>query len=99
MNAYAVDLGGNFSATNRVSFVSSNTFQLQLSFMFGKPLATNGLNVSLQVSHGINGKIQVSSNLENWLTFTNFVGTNSPLNFLDGAASNFNQRFYRAITP
>jgi len=99
VKAYAMDLGGNTSITNSVSMISSNNFMLQLGFTLAKPMATNGLNFSLQVSHGINGTIQVSSNLVNWLTLTNFVGTNSPLNFRDSAATNFSRRFYRAVAP
>ena len=32
LKAYAVDLGGNFSTTNSLSIVSSNTFKLQSVF-------------------------------------------------------------------
>jgi hypothetical protein len=96
VKAYAVDLGGNNSNTNSVSMVASNTFKLQFNFATTTPMAGNGLNFSLQVSPGINGTIQVSTNLANWLALTNFVGTNSTINFRDSAATNFNRRFYRA---
>jgi hypothetical protein len=79
--------------------VSSNTFKLQLGFASAKPMASNGLSFSLQISPGINGRIQASSNLVNWVTLTNFVGTNSTINFRDPAATNYNRRFYRASTP
>jgi hypothetical protein len=62
-------------------------------------LATNGLNFALQVSPGLSGHVQVSTNLTGWLTLTNFVGTNSTLYFLDAAATNSSQRFYRAVIP
>ena len=96
---YALDLGGNFSATNSFSIVSSNTFMLQLAFTNALPLKTNGLVFSLQLSKGLNGQIQVSTNLLSWDTLTNFVGTNTTLNFLDPAATNSNRRFYRAVIP
>jgi hypothetical protein len=99
VKAYAMDLGGNFSLTNTVSFVSSNSFQLQLDFPLAQPMTGAGLNFSLQVSRGLNGSIQVSTNLVDWTTLTNFVGTNTTLNFRDTQATNFNQRFYRAVTP
>src|SRR5665213_1669501 len=99
VKAYAVDLGDNYSATNNLSVVSSNTFNLQLAFTNTLPLKTNGLAFSLQLSAGLNGHIQVSTNLTSWATLTNFVGTNSTLNFLDPAATNFNRRFYRAVIP
>jgi hypothetical protein len=98
IKAYALNLGGNVSPTNSVNVVSSNTFNLQLTFTLAKPLASNGLSFSLLVSTGLNGQIQVSTNLLSWTTLTNFVGTNSTINFRDSAATNFNQRFYRALT-
>jgi uncharacterized repeat protein (TIGR02543 family) len=98
VKAYAVDLGGNTSATNTVSVTSSNTFKMQLSFASTEPMASNGLSFNLDLSAGINGTIQVSSNLVNWTVLTNFVGTNETLNFRDSAATDFNRRFYRAVT-
>jgi hypothetical protein len=62
-------------------------------------MASNGLNFNLQVSLGVNGRIEASTNLVNWLTLTNFVGTNPIIYFRDAAATNLNQRFYRAVTP
>jgi hypothetical protein len=53
----------------------------------------------LQISPGLNGHIQISTNLLDWTTLTNFVGTNTTLNFRDATATNFNQRFYRAVIP
>jgi hypothetical protein len=99
LKAYALDLGGNFSTTNSVSFVSSNAFKLQLAFTNAVPLKTNGLVFSLELSIGLNGRIQVSTNLKNWATLTNFVGTNSTITFRDPAATNSNRRFYRAVIP
>jgi hypothetical protein len=99
IKAYAVDFGGNVSPTVSVSFVSSNAFKLRLALAMEQPLVTNGLNVNLQISPGLNGHIQVSTNLVDWVTLTNFVGTNANINFLDPAATNFDQRFYRAVIP
>jgi hypothetical protein len=72
---------------------------LQLVFTNALPLNTNGLFFSLQLSKGLNGHIQVSSNLTSWVALTNFVGTNTTLNFLDSAATNSSHRFYRAVIP
>jgi len=99
LKAYALDWGGNFSTTNTLSIVSSNTFKLQLVFTNALPLKTNGLVFSLQLSTGLNGRIQVSSNLTSWAMLTNFVGTNTTLNFRDPAATNSSHRFYRAVVP
>jgi hypothetical protein len=99
VKAYAMNLGGNVSTNSSVSIVSSNTFMLQLVFTNSVPLKTNGLAFSLQLSTGLNGHIQVSTNLTSWDTLTNFVGTNSTLIFRDPAATNFSRRFYRAVIP
>jgi hypothetical protein len=99
VKAYAMDLGGNLSTTNSLSIVSSNTFMLQLAFTNALPLKTNGLVFSLQLSKGLNGHIQVSSNLTSWSTLTNFVGTNSTITFRDPAATNSSLRYYRAVIP
>jgi uncharacterized repeat protein (TIGR03803 family) len=99
IKAYARDLGGNFSTTNSVSFVSTNAFALQLIFTTAQPLATNGLNFALKLSPGLAGHVQVSTDLASWLNLTNFAGTNSTLYFLDPAATNSFQRFYRAVIP
>ena len=99
LSAYAVNLGGNFSLTNSISVVSSNAFKLQLSFGATQALLANGLNVVLHLSPGLNGEIQISSNLVNWTTLTNFTGTNDTLTVRDPQATNFNSRFYRAIIP
>jgi hypothetical protein len=99
VKAYAVNQGGNYSATNSVSFVSSNSFKLQLAFAVGQPLTGNGLSFVLQVSTGLVGHVQVSTNLTSWGTLTNFTGTNATLNFRDATATNYNDRFYRAVVP
>jgi uncharacterized repeat protein (TIGR03803 family) len=99
VKAYAMNLGGNVSTNSSVSMVSSNTFMLQLAFTNAVPLKTNGLVFSLQLSAGLNGHIQVSTNLTNWTTLTNFVGTNATITFLDPAATNSSRRFYRAVIP
>jgi len=98
LKAYAQDLGGNFSLTNLLSVVSSNTFKLQLVLTNG-PLTASGLNLNLQISPGLNGHVQVSTNLLNWTTLTNFVGTNTSLTVHDASATNAVGRFYRAVIP
>ena len=84
---------------NSASFVFSNTFPLQLGFAATQPMASNGLKLNLRVPRGLNGRIEVSTNLVNWTTLTNFIGTNTTLNFRDPAATNFKSRFYRAVVP
>jgi len=99
IKAYAVDLGGNASTTNTVSVVSSNTFNLRLGFGSAQPMASNGLQLSLSVSLGISGRLEVSTNLEDWTMLTSFISTNATMQFRDSAATNLNRRFYRAVVP
>jgi hypothetical protein len=99
VKAYALDLGGNYSLTNSVSFVSSNTFKLQLALNTASTVLPNGLAFSLELSTNLSGHIQYSTNLMNWVNLTNFNGTNSTLNFRDPAATNSARRFYRAAIP
>ena len=99
IKAYAVDLGGNVSTTNTVSVVSSNTFNLRLGFSSAQPMTSNGLQLSLGVSPGISGRVEVSTNMKDWTTLTSFVSTNATMPFRDSAATNYNRRFYRAVVP
>ena len=59
----------------------------------------NGLSFDLQISPGLSGHVEASTNLVSWVTLTNFVGTNATLDFRDAAATNHDQRFYRAVVP
>jgi hypothetical protein len=43
--------------------------------------------------------LAASADLVNRATLTNFVSTNATMYFRDSAATNFNQRFYRAVVP
>ncbi len=99
LKAYALDLGGNYSLTSSVSFFSSNAFQLKFAFETNTPLAANGLHFDLLVSTNLQGHVQYSTNLQNWMTLTNFNGTNSTLKFNDSSATNGGPRFYRAVIP
>jgi cyclophilin family peptidyl-prolyl cis-trans isomerase len=99
IQASAVDLGGNASATKSVSVVSSNTFNLRLGFGSAQPMASNGLQLSLEVSRGLSGRVEVTTNLRDWTTLTSFVGTNATIQFRDSSATNYNWRFYRAVVP
>jgi uncharacterized repeat protein (TIGR02543 family) len=99
LKAYAVDLGGNFSTTNSLSVISSNSFLLRLDFTNAQPLTSGGLSFTLETSPGVNGHIQASTNLTDWSTLTNFIGTNSTITITDGSATNSDHKFYRAVVP
>ena len=42
-------------------------------------------------------RIDVSTDLVTWTTLTNLSDTNGALQFIDEAATNFPNRFYRAV--
>ncbi len=99
VRAFAMDLAANVSLTNSVTFVASNAFRMSLAFDLSQSPSVGGLDLSLDVSRWITGRIQVSTDLVNWTTLTNFVSANSPLRFRDPAATTQPLRFYRAVTP
>jgi hypothetical protein len=82
-----------------LSVVSSSTFELQLNFDTTQPLTANGLSLNLEMSPGLSGHIQASTNLVNWTTLTNFGGTGTNFQFNDENAPDYEQRFYRAVIP
>jgi hypothetical protein len=88
--------------TNTSDFVMNLilvTNWLHLSFSSAHPFTSNGLDLSLDVSPGLNCRIEVSTNLVSWTTLTNFVSTNATMYFCDTAATKHDRRFYRAVTP
>jgi Subtilase family/Divergent InlB B-repeat domain len=111
--AYAVDATGNYSITNTLNLrftdpLVSDVAKTSLAsiILIGNQFAitdwaysTNGFSLTLNNSQGLSGHIQVSTDLINWNTVTNFTGENSTIIFTDPAAMNFTQRFYRAVIP
>src|SRR5207302_5339703 len=71
----------------------------KLSLASASPLAGNGFDLALAGVPGISYGIQCSTNLADWDQLTNFVSTNSVMYLRDSSATNFRQRFYRAVTP
>ena len=61
---------------------------------------TNGFNLILIGPIGSNYTIEASTDLKSWLTLGSFTTTFSSINFNDASATNYPQRFYRALfTP
>ena len=58
-----------------------------------------GVDVVLNGTAGVTYRVDVSTNLSNWLPLANVVSTNAVTAFRDSAATNFTQRFYRAVIP
>jgi len=99
INALAEDLDGIFSLVSSVNVISSNSFRLQLSPANSSSSSRGSFGFNLQISPGLYGHIQYSTNLSNWTTLTNFVGTNTTIPIQDPTAGNEARRFYRAIIP
>jgi hypothetical protein len=60
---------------------------------------TDGFPLSIALEVGRNYRIEVSTNLRNWATITNFTSTTGALQFLDMQATNSVRRFYRVVSP
>jgi fibronectin type 3 domain-containing protein len=62
-------------------------------------LRTSGALITLSGSSSAAGRIQYSTDLVNWMTWTNFSGNPSGTSFRDANAARSPQRFYRAVVP
>ena len=64
---------------------------------------TNGFVFSLLLQTNFNYRVQAATNLAInpvvWTDLTNFLATNSLLNFVDHNATNYRVRFYRVVSP
>ena len=87
------------ATTTLLSSVNAISTAPRLTVTASPALTRNGFTFNLQPTAGLNGLIQVSTNLATWSTLANFIGTNITLNFLDPAATNGSRRFYRAVIP
>lgn len=97
LNAYAVDLAGNASATNSVMFYSSNVFRMFLGIEPDQ--ASNEFQLNLDIPPSLPCRIEASADLISWTTMTNFLSSGSLMRFRDPAATNFASRYYRVATP
>jgi hypothetical protein len=93
-----VDPGANYLAW-RFYRIAQGTLPVTLKLNLQVPALTkaDGFGLNLEGPLGFHYTIQVSTNLVNWQSLTNFVGTISPLNFSDPVATDYNRRFYRAV--
>ena len=64
-----------------------------------KSTQTGAVDVILNGMVGLNYRVDVSTNLVNWVPLTNFVSTNAVMTFRDSSATNSKQRFYRGVLP
>ena len=59
--------------------------------------ADSNFQFQIYTDLGKTNTIQTCSNLTNWTPLTNILITNVPMDFIDSDASNFSQRYYRAV--
>jgi hypothetical protein len=57
-----------------------------------------GFQFNIQGPTGLTYEVLSSTNFQNWLSLTSVVSTSTQFPFLDLSATNFPQRFYRALT-
>ena len=48
---------------------------------------------------GLSYTLQASTNLVDWIPIQTYISTNSTMTVVDPTATNYNYRFYRAVTP
>jgi len=87
------------ASTTFLSFINASSGAPWLTLAAPPALTTRGFAFNLQPVNGLNGRIQISTNLLSWTTLANFTGTNTVLTFLDPSATNGTCRFYRAVIP
>ena len=112
IRVYALNFGGDYSLTNSVTVVATNVPPIPKLpagravvtappgvFISGMQMTAGGLAFRLQITGAATGRLQVSTNLADWETVTNFAGTNTAVSFCDPGATNAACRFYRAVAP
>jgi len=75
------------------------TFPLVLSVIDSSALGVGGsFQFNIRGPMGLTYEVITSTNFQNWLSLTSVVSTSTQFQFLDLSATNFSQRFYRALT-
>ncbi len=59
----------------------------------------DGAQFQISVNAGNSYRLQVSTNLLDWITLTSFIPFSNSFNFYDTQATNLPMRFYRVISP
>ena len=81
--------------TNGAIFLSGSTIP---SLTVSSQLPA-GVQLSVTGGLGPTYQLQASSDLMTWTNLTTFTNIGAGTNYLDTTASNFPQRFYRAVSP
>jgi hypothetical protein len=98
-NGVTINTSSNFTFTGSGNHSLAANFVPNVLLGFDSPpWSTNGLDLILQGPIGSNYEVDLSTDLFNWQSFTNFTSTSSPFYFSSPPATNANQGFYRALT-
>jgi len=98
-NGVTINTSSNFTFTGSGNHSLAANFVPNVLLGFDSPpWSTNGLDLILQGPIGSNYEVDLSTDLFNWQSFTNFTSTSSPFYFSIPPATNANQGFYRALT-
>jgi len=87
--------------TNAVGSVTSSIAALTVVMRpnFARPtrLPDGSVRFSLSATPALTYRLDASTNLADWATLTNLANPSGTIQFIDLAATNFSQRFYRAV--
>jgi Ig-like domain-containing protein len=72
---------------------------VQAPVLASAKLVNGQLQLTMQAAPGQRIEVQTSTNLTNWAMIGALTNTSSAATFIDPAATNFNLRFYRTVTP
>ncbi|MEI9864658.1 MAG: hypothetical protein WDN00_08910 [Limisphaerales bacterium] len=86
-----------------LSLLATNQAVASEAFTGPYQVRTNGFAFTLTLEPNFYYRIQATTNLTSkpvlWIDLTNFTATSAVFNFIDRAATNYNLRFYRVISP
>lgn len=96
-NTAVVASAGDPNATNDVVSLTTSVTGVTMNFVPSNPVFTGGFELQVMGLEGRNYVIQSSSNLVDWVSISTNATVNGTVDFLDQAASEHPQRFYRAV--
>jgi hypothetical protein len=102
LSPLARDAGGyEVVVTNNYGSITSAVATLTVTLLPGtirfSMLPDNNVGLSFTAISNLSFRLEASTNLLDWETVTNYADPAGPLEYVDLCATNFPQRFYRAV--
>jgi len=97
--AYAQNQGGMCSTTNHIYVVSTASHAVSMHVAVSPAHTGAGFTFALQLQEPASGRVEYSTDLIHWTSWTNFDATAGSVHFYDPSATNAPIRFYRAVVP